>query len=311
MCCFLFTLPWLCWAVVRISGVAGPIELVQAIGFTPYVAATSLLPVFVAVLARRWLAVIPAVLACACLLAVTVPRALPFSPEAPSGLRATVMTLNTRLGEANVRDIARLVRERSVDVLVLQEVTPSLNARLMSKDLKKALPHRESLYEDYGGRSLVLSSHPLRRVRKLPGTKQEALRVERIEVSLDVRGRPVDLTLVHPPSPTNAYKASLWRTELHRLASGPQQEGRPTVMLGDFNATLDHRELRAILDSGYVDAADTVGAGLRTTFRLRPLPPLTIDHVLVTPEFAVARLDVKAIAGTDHKAVIAELSLER
>ena len=41
------------------------------------------------------------------------------------------------------------------------------------------------------------------------------------------------------------------------------------ILAGDFNATLDHAEFRALLDRGYVDAADAVGDGLTPTWPAR------------------------------------------
>ena len=71
-------------------------------------------------------------------------------------------------------------------------------------------------------------------------------------------------------------------------------------MAGDFNATLDHRELRALLDRGWIDAADAVGAGLTWTWpalRRRALP-LTIDHVLVDRRVRVEEVTVVKVPGS-------------
>ena len=65
-------------------------------------------------------------------------------------------------------------------------------------------------------------------------------------------------------------------------------------MAGDFNATLDHAELRELLDRGWVDAADAVGEGFAWTWpaRRRRALPLTIDHVLVDRRVRVERVTV-------------------
>ena len=84
-------------------------------------------------------------------------------------------------------------------------------------------------------------------------------------------------------------------------------------MAGDFNATLDHPELRDLLDRGYTDAADAVGKGLVWTWPALKLraPPLTIDHVLVDRRVRVERVTVVRIPKSDHRAVIAVLRLPR
>ncbi len=87
------------------------------------------------------------------------------------------------------------------------------------------------------------------------------------------------------------------------------------ILAGDFNATLDHPELRAVIERGYTDAADAAGAGLRPTWpappRNRRALPLTIDHVLVDRRVRVERVTVVRIPHSDHRAVIAELRLPR
>jgi endonuclease/exonuclease/phosphatase family metal-dependent hydrolase len=83
------------------------------------------------------------------------------------------------------------------------------------------------------------------------------------------------------------------------------------VLLGDFNATLDHHELRRILDRGYADAADATGDGLRTTWPAgRRFPPeITIDHVLADRRIAPRDVTVHLVPRSDHRAVVAVLEL--
>ena len=102
----------------------------------------------------------------------------------------------------------------------------------------------------------------------------------------------------------------MWDRDLRSLpAASP--DGAITILAGDFNATLDHAELRRLIDTGYEDAAATVGDGLRPTWpqgRRFP-PPVTIDHVLADERCGVRKVTVHTIPGTDHRAVFAELVL--
>jgi endonuclease/exonuclease/phosphatase family metal-dependent hydrolase len=83
------------------------------------------------------------------------------------------------------------------------------------------------------------------------------------------------------------------------------------VLAGDFNATPDHAAFRRLLCRGWTDAARVTGQALRPTWSpLRsPLPRLTLDHVLVGPRIGVASLQVVHVAGTDHRALVADLRL--
>jgi endonuclease/exonuclease/phosphatase family metal-dependent hydrolase len=90
------------------------------------------------------------------------------------------------------------------------------------------------------------------------------------------------------------------------------RDGPLRVILGDFNATLDHAAFRDLLDDGYVDAADATGDGLAPTWSGGPLNlPITIDHVVLDARLGVRATSVHTIAGSDHRAVVAELVLPR
>jgi endonuclease/exonuclease/phosphatase family metal-dependent hydrolase len=83
------------------------------------------------------------------------------------------------------------------------------------------------------------------------------------------------------------------------------------VLLGDFNATLDHSKLREALDRGYRDAAAVAGEGLEPTWpddgSLGPV--ITIDHVLADERLGIVDYEVEGLPGSDHRPVWAELAL--
>ena len=85
------------------------------------------------------------------------------------------------------------------------------------------------------------------------------------------------------------------------------------ILAGDFNATLDHAELRRVLGRGYADAGDELGSGLRATWpsHRRFPPPVTIDHVLADTRVGARSLDTFDVRGSDHRAVLVELVLPR
>jgi endonuclease/exonuclease/phosphatase family metal-dependent hydrolase len=121
---------------------------------------------------------------------------------------------------------------------------------------------------------------------------------------------PVSVSVVHPRPPVNPGAARVWRG-LMRALPGSDGQGDVQILAGDFNATLDHAELRRVLDRGYIDAADAVGKGFVWTWPALPRRalPITIDHVLVDRRVHVRSVTVVRIPGTDHRAVIAQLEL--
>jgi endonuclease/exonuclease/phosphatase family metal-dependent hydrolase len=123
---------------------------------------------------------------------------------------------------------------------------------------------------------------------------------------------PVEVEAVHPPPPLHA-QVGIWQRMLREIPTVDRTGPTLRIVAGDFNATLDQRDLRRVLDRGFVDAADATGQGLKTTWPAgRRLPPeITIDHVLVDPRIAVRALSVHTVPRSDHRAVIATLELPR
>jgi endonuclease/exonuclease/phosphatase (EEP) superfamily protein YafD len=291
--------PWIVWAVVRLGGLERGYLLVAAMAFTPYAAATAWIPVAVALVLRRRAVALIALTAFAALAAVVAPRAFGGPDHGPrDGRPLSVMSANLRRGEADPRAVVRLVDRHAVELLSLQELTPSAAARLDAAGLRDRLPHR-ILDARAGARgSGILSRHPLRSVRRSPPpgpAMPEATVVAPMMV-------PVDVKAVHPVAP-GVGGTWRWKRDLdglpHATPGGPLR-----MLVGDFNATLDHRRLRRLLDTGYIDAADATGDGLRPTYR-----GIQIDRLLVDRRAGVASVAFHDLRGSDHDALTATVRL--
>jgi endonuclease/exonuclease/phosphatase family metal-dependent hydrolase len=193
-------------------------------------------------------------------------------------------------------------------VLSVQELTPDGLARLDAAGAAEALPGRATEPAFAGAGSGLLARRALRPAprRAAPGARQP-------EAVLAVRGAPpVRVKAVHPLPPISSENAREWRDALRALP-GSDGRGDVRIIAGDFNATLDHRELRRVLDRGYTDAADAAGGGLTSTWagrgRATRRLPITIDHVLVDRRVAVRDVIVERVRGTDHRMLIARLVL--
>ncbi len=217
------------------------------------------------------------------------------------------MTANLYVGAADPAAVVRLVRERDVDVLSLQELTPQALRRLDAAGLRRTMPHRSlAVGGPFGTNgSAVLSRRPLTAIPDADG----ALPAQPAAVVALLGGPRVRVQAVHPPPPISGDAVRRWRAALAELPAAGDPEVAD-VLAGDFNATLDHRELRAVLGRGYRDAAAALGAGLRPTWPAgRRLGRLTIDHVLADERATPLGFTVHTLPGTDHRAVVAELAL--
>ncbi len=297
--------PWVLWAPVRLLGLDSGYPLVPLIAFTPYVALTAPVAVAGAALLRRPWPALTAALAALALAAAIAPRAFSGGPEAPAGAPTLrVLSMNIHKGLVGERRILELVRELRPDVLSVQELTPASAAGLRAGGLADLLPHSVLAIEGDVFGSGIYSRTALRGTGSVPGI----FRMPRALTSAPGMG-PVEIVCVHPYPPASPGRVDDWAASLNALPAGG--EGPLRVLAGDFNATLDHSELREVIDSGYRDAADDVGEGLSPTWhvgRLYP-PPLTIDHVLADERFAVTDFSVHDLPGSDHEAIFAELAL--
>ena len=120
----------------------------------------------------------------------------------------------------------------------------------------------------------------------------------------------VEIESAHPCAPYAPGMDRIWRADM-ALEPRATPEGALRVLLGDFNATLDHALLRSLIATGYRDAAATVGKGLTPTWPTTDqlIPGVTLDHVLADQRIGVEQVSIHDVLGSDHRAVFAELTL--
>ncbi|GAB7050525.1 endonuclease/exonuclease/phosphatase family protein [Catenuloplanes indicus] len=303
------------WAVVRGLGLDhGP--FVQLLAFTPYVAAGAPVVALVAALLRRRLPAVAALAVGAVLIALVVPRVIPDARPAVAGPRIRVLSMNVLGGNADPAAILGLVRELRVDVLALQEHTPELDAALRAGGIGAELPYREANPEAGTGGSGLYSRSPLtgggtRRYpspSSVPPYRGHSASYATVTVP---GGMPLMVESVHPMAPWSVRMAGAWRRDL-AMVPAATPDGPPRLLLGDFNATLDHAPLRELLATGYRDAAAARGLGLVGTwgpYNGMLVPPVALDHVLADRRIAVDGFAVHELPGSDHHAVSATLTL--
>jgi endonuclease/exonuclease/phosphatase family metal-dependent hydrolase len=295
--------PFLAFAFLRLFGVGGNRYIIAAIALTPYVAACGLALGAAGLLMRRWVFG-GLVMAVALITAAGVaPRFVAHSSPDAHGQKLVVMSANLYLGRADPRSVLDMVRTNRVDVLSLQELTQGTVDSLQRGGLNALLPYQIFQPAPGGTGSGLASRFPLREEKFAePATFAQPSAI------LDLPGvSDPDILVVH--TVPGVADAVTWKREMAQLPL-PVFNVRPRLLVGDFNATLDHPGLRALTDRGYVDAAERRGKGLTPTWpaTLWP-PPVTIDHVLVDNRAAVDDYRVSDLPGSDHRAVVAWLTL--
>ena len=296
------------WAAVRLLGLEwGPV--VQLFAFTPYAAVGAWIPVMVALGVRRRLIAAVAAVAAVVLAMCVLPRAVPDAGRGPeSGVRLIVMTLNLFAGATDARALVDLVRANDVAALAVQELTPAAASGLGAAGLGTLLPYHALADEPGTTGSGLYSRYPI----SSPGSQRGAGgNLQAYATVRAPRAGPLRIESAHPLAPYAVSALAAWETD---LAAEPPADprGTPRILLGDFNATLDHAPLRELVARGYRDAADAAGKGLTGTwgpYRGRALLPVTIDHVLVDKRIGVRDVEVHDVAGSDHRAIVATLTV--
>lgn len=291
------------WAVVRVFGLEFWSFPTQLMTVTPIGVGIAAVAGGIMLLRNRRAAIV-AFAACVAMAAVVVPRAFG-EPSTAAGAPLKVLTINL-FGRGDADTVVELVKRFDPDVLTALELTPREVERLRVAGLEQLLPYNVLEAEFGATGSGLYGKHPLTKIEGMftpIGHNMPAAR-------LDLPSGSVEVVAVHPNPPLGRMEAE-WNASLKALPSPSPQVIR--VLAGDFNASLDHRAFRDLLDRGYVDAAEQVGKALVPTWpNGRKMPPIiTIDHVLADERAGVKRVEVLDVPNTDHRAVFAELSLPR
>ncbi|MBM9468181.1 endonuclease/exonuclease/phosphatase family protein [Nakamurella leprariae] len=227
-----------------------------------------------------------------------------------------VVGFNTQIGAerdaTSVDELVALVTDTGADVVSLpetpREVADQVAARLAEQDRGfQVFSTRESRRPTSETSLLVAEDVGPYEQTDAPDT-----------VLGTVRARPVGhdgpvLVAVHAGSPVRATGWDRWAASVATAVAqaAPTVDGTGTVVVGDFNATVDHAPMRDLPD-GVVDAASAAGRGAEGTWpSSRPvLLASPIDHVLVDGNtFLVLGTHTVRVSDSDHRAVVADLAL--
>ena len=301
-----------------------PTTAVQLVSFTPWLVLPAGASLLFAVLGRRrWMAG-----AAAGLVAVQFFWLVPLdyaraAPDAAAGsardaaasgegaVALRTMSINAKLGKGDAADIVRLVREHGITLLTIQEYTQALEDRLAAAGLATLLPNRISDPAGRAAGNAVYSVHELVATGEVPGS-HFPMPVIRLTAEAHGQRAVVDVTNVHARAPVGVGLPK-WRSDLAALGQLGSRPGN-VVLAGDFNASYDHAEFREFLQG---EGRKLVDVGLAQGSRLVPtwpmedmfLPGITIDHLVTSPSVRSADYAVHRVAGTDHAAIMATLTV--
>lgn len=250
--------------------------------------------------------------------------------DAPAGQPLRVMTCNVGGGFVRYEQLAALAKWNEVQVLMLQECSPSMSKSVFEK---LGWSHREAGNIAVGscfelGEMRILARQPpshyevvaavsceLRRptgLRSVDGDEQPATaRVNIVSVHLPTF-RPALEEARNFNADTGAHideMGAKYRQIAGDLLRNLQECENSTVIGGDFNVPVESAYYRDYW-SNYTNALSCAGNGLAYTKYTR-LHGIRIDHVLVDSHWNVCSASVGPDLGGDHRPVIVQLAAIR
>ena len=305
----------ICWSsvalvaiftVVRVGGLERTYYVDNFMAYTPYMTLLSVFPLVFTVVVRRWRATVVAALCTATLVSLVAPRIFG-GPDPGKGPVLHVMSSNMRVGGADPATIVRLAREHHVDLLAIQEYTPAARAALAEDGLRSLFVYVAETPLGGAGGSALFSRYPLTDAgyqHLSGGFGQEYATLHVPDAA------PIYVASVHTCAPVHKVDIGCWARSLAKEPPATPS-GRVNLLIGDFNATLDHARFRTLLDTGYRDVAYQLGDGLDTTwpYEAWSVPPITIDHFLADPRIGALYFGSAPVRNTDHKTIWATLTL--
>lgn len=296
--------------VIRTLPLTNIYMLVIAVG-APYVALVATLGVILAVLSRRVVLSLLAVIVLAATLEVQWRWYYVGDSVGPTGehVELRLMSANLRYGRADAAEFVELARS-SADVITVSELTPDAVRRMYAAGIGEEFEYSMLLPAPRASGNGIWSRFPL---TALSPTKYWSGTMVAGRIALSgVSSDPI-VASVHTTSPIASFTS--WKNTMaatkSKMESLAVQAGSGAVLVaGDFNSTPDMSQFRKLLTNGYQDTVDELGSGFAPSFpSSERFPPLiTIDHVLVhgaTP----ASVRAVARAGTDHRAILATIKV--
>ena len=129
--------------------------------------------------------------------------------------------------------------------------------------------------------------------------------------TVDMGGNQIRFVSVHTTGPVTGYWGQ-WKRSLDELGLMRSHTDARYIFMGDFNATYDHTPFREFLGNRFVDAAHQSGHGFTFSWPTNRiyLPTFAgIDHVVLDTGMTAGQCQIAKIAGSDHAALLATISV--
>lgn len=223
------------------------------------------------------------------------PKEVPSAQSCDPQRRLTLLNANVLMTSRDYRAVIAMAEARRPDMLLLLE--PDANWERAMAPLSKTYPYRlsEPVPNTYG--MILMSRLPMEGaiLHRLQGGVPSARAVVTLR-----GGQRVIVHALHPEPPLPGDDSGERDAELVMVGREVRDDGRAAIVIGDLNDVAWSRTSRLFKRVGGL-RDPRVGRGFYPTFTAHyPLVRWPLDHLFVTPHFAVTDIDVLGEIGSDH-----------
>jgi endonuclease/exonuclease/phosphatase (EEP) superfamily protein YafD len=275
-----------------------------------YVPAVLLLPL--AVLRKRKILALVCLFLAVCHAVWVWPDYLPLllgsSPSAAKEESASLKIFSANLYSRNVHREAMLAEIDAVapDLILLQEYSSPWREALSHEDFRRRYPYRLGQVREDSFGIAIYSKRPF-----VDTSLWISGGVPQAEVFIEHGGQAIRVINWHPLPPRTLEYHATWQRQYDQLFVKLAPLDAPTLIVGDFNATQHARQMRRLAQHGYRSAHEVTGRGYAVTWPNGTawIPPMRLDHAMMSRHFECIAIREGAGRGSDHKPVIVEFVL--
>jgi endonuclease/exonuclease/phosphatase (EEP) superfamily protein YafD len=285
--------------------------LVWINSFTLYVYLPAYLLLLAALVARRRTLALPCGVVIAfhaCWLLPDVRRATDQPAWVDGAANLRIVSANLCVENPEIESLLDELWSFDANVLVVQELTPGYLERLRGRGASQRYPF-EFVAPQTGVSGFGIFS-------RFPLEQTDLFRIDLIpaaRATVQFEGASLGLVAVHPNPPRGARSLSRWNRYWSKMVEVLAQERGPRLLIGDFNATQYAGWYDRCLATGLRSAHRDRGRGMATTWPngRRKLPPIRIDHALISEDVACISIQEGIGAQSDHRPVVVDLAIRR
>ena len=231
---------------------------------------------------------------------------IPFPSDVATVQRLRLMHINVNSSNTRYDDVARFIKEKDPDILLLEEVTPEWLLRI--SNATKEYHYQEVCGQDDNfGIALFSKIKPIESRVKFYGRYA----LPYIRAVFEVEGKRFVFFGVHTIPPIGASGFSERNAMLNDIAEWVSAKGNDlaAIVLGDLNITPYSYFFRKLLSDA--DLRDSrMGFGIQPTWPSSPcLLMIPLDHCLVSKNIAVRNRFVGTDIGSDHYPIVVDIQL--